>query len=99
MIAPEELLNFLDYTKDIRGYLTVLQINYIGAEEKIAPYMAFMDKLGKEDVDPIDFYEMILELRAVLGVMIVGYPEMEVEVLPCIRAIDALRDMLHQAVE
>ena len=99
MIAPEELLNFLDYIKDVRGYLTALQINFIGAEEKIAPYMAFMDKLGNEDVDPIDFYEMILELRAVLGVLVTGYPEMEAEILPCVRTIDALRTMLHMAVD
>ena len=94
MIEPEQLLKFIDHIRDIKGYLTALQVNFLGAEEKIAPYMAFLFKLGREDVDPVDFYEMLLELRAVLGVMVTGYPETEGEIMPCVRAIDDLRSML-----
>jgi hypothetical protein len=94
VIEPEQLNDFLYHIKDIKGYLTALQINFLGAEEKIAPYQAFLFKLGREDVDPVDFYEMLLELRAVLGVMVTGYPETEGEIMPCVKAIDDLRAML-----
>ena len=94
MIEPEQLLNFIDHIRDIKGYLTALTINFNGTDEKVQPYMDFLFKLGREDVDPVDFYEMLLELRAVLGVLVTGYPETQGEILPCVRAIDELRSML-----
>lgn len=94
IIEPEQLKLFLDHTDDIKGYLTALNINFQGADEKTQPYLDFMFKLGREDVDPVEFYEMLLELRAVLGVMIMGYPETGKEIFPCIRAIDGLRELL-----
>ena len=92
-MMPEELNSFLDYTKDINGYLTALTINFVGLEHKLAPYQSFLRKIGKEDVDPIDFYECITELHSVLGVMMMAYPETEKEILPCIQVIDHLRNM------
>lgn len=94
MIEPEQLINFLDHIKDIKGYLTALSINFIGADEKVAPYMEFLYKVGDEDTDPVEFYEMLLELRAVLGVLVTGYPETESEIMPCVQVIDDLKDML-----
>lgn len=95
MIEPEQLNSFLDHIKDIKGYLTALSINFIGADEKIEPYTSFLFKLGREDVDPVEFYEMLLELRATLGVLVTGYPETEGEILPCVKVIDDLKDLLH----
>lgn len=94
MIEPEQLNSFLDHIRDIKGYLTALTVNFVGTEEKVAPYQAFLFKLGREDVDPVEFYEMLLELRAVLGVLVTGYPETQSEIYPCVKAIDDLRSML-----
>jgi len=93
VIEPEELNSFLDHVNDIQGYLTALTINFIGADEKVEPYLHFIGKLGNEDVDPVEFYEMLLELRAVLGVLVTGYPETEGEIIPCVKVIDDLRRM------
>jgi len=97
VIEAEELNSFLDHIRDIQGYLTALTINFQGADEKVAPYVDFMSRLGNEDVDPVDFYEMLTELHAVLGVLVTGYPETEGEVLPCIAVIDELRSMFQMA--
>ena len=94
MIEPEQLNSFLDHIRDIKGYLTALTINFNGTDEKVQIYLDFLHKLGREDVDPVEFYEMLLELRAVLGVLVTGYPETQGEIMPCVKVIDDLRSML-----
>ena len=92
-MEPEELNNFLDYTKDIQGYLMAMSVNFIGVEERVAPYLAFLAKVGKEDVDPVDFYDMLTELEGQLGVLITVFPETEKEIMPCHRVVDEMRKM------
>lgn len=90
---PEQLNDFLDHTKDIQGYLSALTINFNGLDEKFDPFINFMSRIGREEVDPVDYYDMLTELHSVLGVLVTGYPETEGEVLPCIKVIDELRKM------
>lgn len=90
---PEDLNDFLDYITDIKGYLVALQVNYFGIEERIAPHVDLLNKVGKEDVKPEDFFQMLLELRGVLGVIVTVFPNTEREILPCVKVIDELREM------
>jgi len=92
-VEAEELNNFLDYVKDIQGYLLALTINFHGLDEKVAPYQEFLSKVGTEDVDPVDFYECLTEMYSVLGIIQTAYPETGSEILPCIKVVDHLRNM------
>lgn len=93
-MQAQELIEFLDLVKDMRGYLTALVVNFTGTDEKVAIYLDYLRKVGDEDLDPVEFYEMLLELRAVLGVLVTGYPETGGEVLPLIQVIDDLRNLV-----
>lgn len=88
---PEQLNNFLDYVKDIRGYLTALSVNFLGADERLAPYLHNLSLVGREEVDPQDFYEMLLELRKDLDILSMHNEKCYHEVLPCIKVLDELR--------
>lgn len=93
-MEPEDLIHFLDYVKDIKGYLMALMVNFVGAEEKVGRYYNFLSDVGEKEVDPIDFYECITELYSILGVLVTAFPKTEGEILPCIKTIDELRKML-----
>ena len=40
---PQILNDFLDYTDDIKGYLTALTVNFSGTEEKVAKYLYMLN--------------------------------------------------------
>lgn len=92
-MEPEQLNDFLEYVQDIIGYLTALNVNFIGYEEKTLPYLEFLKKVGEADVDPVDFYECITELHAVLGLMYSVDPRVGGEVVPCVHTIEALQNL------
>lgn len=90
---PEQLEEFLDYVKDIKGYLTALSVNWPSFEVKYYRHLEILNKIGEEDVYPDEFYECVTELYRVLGLIMSVEPETEGEILPCIQVIDQLRAM------
>ena len=90
---PEELIDFLGHIKDIRGYLTASLVEWPCFEEKILPYLAFLDRIGKEEVYPDEFYEALTEMYSVLGLIMSVEPKTEAELYPCITVIEELRNM------
>ncbi len=90
---PEELIDFLDYVKDIRGYLVATLVEWPCFDEKILPYLTFLSRIGEEEVYPDEFYEALTEMYSVLGLIMSIEPRAEAELYPCIKVIDQLRNM------
>ena len=91
---PQDLSDFLDAVRDIKGYLMALVVNYLGVSDKLDEYLVMLNKVGEEEVDPFEFYEMLIQLRGTLGVLITCYPETTPEILPCVKIIDQLTRMV-----
>lgn len=91
---PKEFVDFLDMVRDIKGYTIALCVNYLGTTEKFESYIDMLDNVGKEEIDPVDFYYMLIELRGKLGALTTCYPETWAEIQPCVKVIDQLTRMV-----
>ena len=92
-MAPEELIEFLDHVKDIKGYLIATLVEWPCFDDKLAPYVDFLERIGNEEVYPDEFYEALTEMYSVLGLLMSLEPKAEKELYPCIKVIDEVRNM------
>lgn len=83
--AIDDLKYFLDGVRDLQGYLTALSINFNGVD--VGEYLK---KLKDLTSDPVDFYDMLIALRADLSMLVIKYPETESEAYPAVRVIDEI---------
>lgn len=77
---------FVEALRDLVGYLTVLEVNYSGTDF-VSGYKKRIKELPQ---DPIEFTDILLDLRAELGSLLMKYPQTEAEVYPAVKVIDGI---------
>lgn len=85
-IEAMDLDYFLEGIKDLRGYLSALLVNYTGTEV----VEEYLHKLRDVTTDPVEFVEMLIELRRDLSVLMIRAPSADAEILPAVEAIDSI---------